>query len=138
MEAVKCYEYRHPPSTQPLDVQKWTPVAQLTTPTSSTVNGSQHTDELKFNSAKSGASKRIRLLFNGILQPKANCERPDGQSSNGSLHKCRTCNKLGCRMPFHNSTCRSSQQSSYSSYGRNLPLSSNGNNWSRNIHWVQK
>ena len=121
VEAAKRYESRHPPPSQPVDVEKWTPVAQFAAPR----NRSQKTEEVKLrdssqdSNAKSGDLKRICWLFNRY--PKANCELPNGQCSNGYVHKCKKCNKLGCKPHFHKRSAQNSQQSSNFSHGRNRP-----------------
>ncbi len=127
VEAAKRYESRHPPPSQPVDVEKWTPVAHYAEPrnrnTYTNSRGSQKTEEVKFRDnfpdSKAGDPKRICWYFNRYL--KANCELPNGQCSNGYLHKCKKCNKLGCKPAFHKRTAQNSQQSGNVFHGRNRP-----------------
>ena len=104
-----------------MDVEKWTPVAQFAEPR----HQSRKTEDVKLrdssqnSNVKSGDVKRICWLFNRY--PKANCELPNGQCANGYIHKCRKCNKLGCKPHFHKRSAQNLQQSSNLSHGRNRP-----------------
>ena len=121
VEAAKRYESRHPPPSQPVDVEKWTPVAQFAEPRnrSQKSEGVKLRDSSQDSNVKSGDVKRICWLFNRY--PKANCELPNGQCANGYIHKCKKCNKLGCKPHFHKRSAQNSQQSSNLSHGRNRP-----------------
>ena len=73
VEAAKRYESRHPPPSWPVDVEKWTPVAQFADPRnqSQKSEGVKLRDSSQDSNVKSGDVKRICSLFNRY--PKANC-----------------------------------------------------------------